>query len=141
VFTSVAGEVVFSTATGYPENSHRPVLRRPDLWCSPLYVVATTVCPVRLYESISSTIESDKIHIAGLVVNYPSTATGTPPSLRRLLKEYNIPGICCGVDTRMLSPRSCAEKGAMLGKIVADRRAPASTNPTTQAQVSPPPDV
>ncbi len=131
-FTSAAGEVVFSTAmTGYPENLTDPSFAGQILVLTTPMVGNYGVPGEDLYESISKIFESDKIHIAGLVVSYYSEEHShwhAAKSLGDWLKEYNIPGIF-GVDTRMLT-KKLREKGAMLGKIVAeDRRAPARPQP------------
>ncbi|TGE23444.1 glutamine-hydrolyzing carbamoyl-phosphate synthase small subunit [Hymenobacter metallicola] len=121
-FTSSAGEVVFSTAmTGYPENLTDPSFAGQILVLTYPMVGNYGVPGEELYESISKIFESDKIHIAGLVVNYYSeehSHWNAAKSLGDWLKEYNIPGIF-GVDTRMLT-KILREKGAMLGKIVAE---------------------
>ncbi|GAB2777390.1 carbamoyl-phosphate synthase small subunit [Hymenobacter luteus] len=121
-FTSSAGEVVFSTAmTGYPENLTDPSFAGQILVLTYPIVGNYGVPGEELYESISRIFESDKIHVAGLVVNYYSEEHShwhAAKSLGEWLAEYNIPGIY-GVDTRMLT-KKLREKGAMLGKIVAD---------------------
>ncbi|GAA3998150.1 glutamine-hydrolyzing carbamoyl-phosphate synthase small subunit [Hymenobacter fastidiosus] len=125
-FTSAAGEVVFSTAmTGYPENLTDPSFAGQILVLTTPMVGNYGVPGEALYESISRIFESDKIHIAGLVVNYYSgehSHWNAAKSLGDWLKEYNIPGIC-GVDTRMLT-KKLRENGAMLGKIVAETDVP-----------------
>ncbi|OGX85775.1 carbamoyl phosphate synthase small subunit [Hymenobacter lapidarius] len=125
-FTSAAGEVVFSTAmTGYPENLTDPSFAGQILVLTTPMVGNYGVPGEELYESISKIFESDKIHIAGLVVNYYSeehSHWNAAKSLGYWLKEYNIPGIC-GVDTRMLT-KKLREQGAMLGKIVAEDDVP-----------------
>ena len=125
-FTSAAGEVVFSTAmTGYPENLTDPSFAGQILVLTTPMVGNYGVPGEDLYESISKIFESDKVHIAGLVVTYYSeehSHWNAAKSLGDWLKEYNIPGIC-GVDTRMLT-KKLREKGAMLGKIVAEDDVP-----------------
>ncbi len=120
-FTSVAGEVVFSTAmTGYPENLTDPSFAGQILVLTTPMVGNYGVPGEELYESISRIFESDKIHVAGLVVNYYSeehSHWNAAKSLGDWLKEYNIPGIC-NVDTRRLT-KQLREQGALLGKIVA----------------------
>jgi len=105
-FNSVAGEVVFSTAmTGYPENLTDPSFAGQILVLTYPIVGNYGVPGEELYESVSKIFESDKIHIAGLVVNYYSeehSHWNAAKSLGDWLKEYNIPGIA-GVDTRMLN--------------------------------------
>jgi carbamoyl-phosphate synthase small subunit len=140
-FTSVAGEVVFSTAmTGYPENLTDPSFAGQILVLTYPMVGNYGVPGEELYESISTIFESDQIHIAGLVVNYYSqehSHWNAAKSLGDWLKEYNIPGIC-GVDTRLLT-KKLREKGAMLGKIVAEDDVPLH-DPNQEnlvAQVSP----
>ncbi|WP_426062193.1 glutamine-hydrolyzing carbamoyl-phosphate synthase small subunit [Hymenobacter sp. B1770] len=124
--TSVAGEVVFSTAmTGYPENLTDPSFAGQILVLTTPMVGNYGVPGEELYESISKIFESDKIHIAGLVVNYYSeehSHWNAAKSLGDWLKEYNIPGIF-NVDTRRLT-KQLREKGAMLGKLVAAEDVP-----------------
>jgi carbamoyl-phosphate synthase small subunit len=141
-FTSAAGEVVFSTAmTGYPESLTDPSFAGQILVLTTPMVGNYGVPGEELYESISAIFESDKIHIAGLVVNYYSeehSHWNAAKSLGDWLKEYNIPGIC-GVDTRMLT-KKLRENGSMLGKIVAEEDIPFH-DPNLDnlvAQVSPP---
>jgi carbamoyl-phosphate synthase small subunit len=125
-FTSAAGEVVFSTAmTGYPENLTDPSFAGQILVLTTPMVGNYGVPGEELYESISKIFESDKIHIAGLVVNYYSeeySHWNAAKSLGDWLVAYNIPGIC-GVDTRLLT-KKLREKGALLGKIVAAEDVP-----------------
>ena len=120
-FTSAAGEVVFSTAmTGYPENLTDPSFAGQILVLTYPLVGNYGVPGEELYKSVSRIFESDKIHIAGLVVNYYSeehSHWNATKSLGDWLKEHNIPGIA-GVDTRLLTKR-LREQGALLGKIVA----------------------
>ena len=141
-FTSAAGEVVFSTAmTGYPENLTDPSFAGQILVLTYPMVGNYGVPGEDLYESISKIFESDKVHIAGLVVNYYSeehSHWNAAKSLGDWLKEYNIPGIC-GVDTRLLT-KKLRENGALLGKIVAETDVPFH-DPNLDhlvAQVSPP---
>jgi carbamoyl-phosphate synthase small subunit len=140
-FTSAAGEVVFSTAmTGYPENLTDPSFAGQILVLTYPIVGNYGVPGEELYESISKIFESDKIHVAGLVVNYYSeehSHWNAAKSLGDWLAEYNIPGIC-GVDTRMLT-KKLREKGAMLGKIVAEQDIPLHdpNQDNLVAQVSP----
>ena len=141
-FTSAAGEVVFSTAmTGYPENLTDPSFAGQILVLTYPMVGNYGVPGEDLYESISRIFESDKVHIAGLVVNYYSeehSHWNAAKSLGDWLKEYNIPGIC-GVDTRLLT-KKLRENGALLGKIVAGDDVPFH-DPNLDhlvAQVSPP---
>ncbi|GAC1604984.1 MAG: glutamine-hydrolyzing carbamoyl-phosphate synthase small subunit [Hymenobacter sp.] len=141
-FTSAAGEVVFSTAmTGYPESLTDPSFAGQILVLTYPMVGNYGVPGEDLYESISTIFESDKIHIAGLVVNYYSeehSHWNAAKSLGDWLREYNIPGIS-GVDTRMLT-KKLRENGSMLGKIVAEEDIPFH-DPNLDnlvAQVSPP---
>ena len=140
-YTSAAGEVVFSTAmTGYPENLTDPSFAGQILVLTTPMVGNYGVPGEELYESVSRIFESDKIHVAGLVVSYYSEEHShwhAAKSLGDWLKEYNIPGIC-GVDTRMLT-KKLREKGALLGKIVAGEDVPLHdpNQDNLVAQVSP----
>jgi carbamoyl-phosphate synthase small subunit len=121
-YTSVAGEVVFSTAmTGYPENLTDPSFAGQILVLTYPLVGNYGVPVDEIKNAISAVFESGRIHISGLVVSYYSEEYNhwnSDQSLGAWLAAHNIPGIS-GVDTRMLT-KKLRENGAMLGKIVAD---------------------
>ena len=88
--------------TGYPENLTDPSFAGQILVLTTPMVGNYGVPGEELYESISRIFESDKIHIAGLVVSYYSeehSHWNVAKSLGNWLKEYTISGIF-GVDTR-----------------------------------------
>ena len=72
-----------------------------------------------LYEVITPKFyESDRIHIAGLIVSnysFEHSHWNAKGSLSDWLKEHKVPGIF-GIDTRELT-KVLREKGCMLGKI------------------------
>ncbi|ODV62991.1 bifunctional carbamoylphosphate synthetase/aspartate transcarbamylase [Ascoidea rubescens DSM 1968] len=120
---SVAGELVFSTnMVGYPESLTDPSFEGQILVLTyPLignYGVPNRSIPDNLIKSLPKYFESNRIHIAGLVVahytedysHYLATS-----SLGDWLKEQNIPAIY-GIDTRALTKhiRDC---GSMLGRL------------------------
>ncbi|MFA5160900.1 MAG: glutamine-hydrolyzing carbamoyl-phosphate synthase small subunit [Elusimicrobiales bacterium] len=118
---SAAGEAVFNTAlTGYPESLTDPSYRGQILVLTyPLAGNYGVPDSARDARGLLEFFESEKIHVAGLVVSDYSAAYShwnARKSLGQWLKEHNIPGLC-GVDTRALT-RLIREKGAMLGKLV-----------------------
>ena len=116
---SGAGEVVFNTAmVGYPESLTDPsykgqilVLTYPLIgnYGSPLHTDT---------EGIPTFLESDKIHISGLIISdysFNYSHWNAAKSLGDWLKEHKIPALY-DIDTRALT-KHIREKGAMLGKI------------------------
>jgi len=121
---SVSGEVVFNTAmTGYPESLTDPSYKGQILTLTyPL--IGNYGVPSDLKESdLFKYLESDQLHISGLIISNYSTEYShwnANRSLGNWLKEYEVPGIF-DVDTRALTKR-LREKGTMLGKIVFDNK-------------------
>ncbi len=120
--SSVAGEVVFNTSmVGYPESLTDPSYKGQILVLT-YPMVGNYGIPYKVMENnLPKFFESDKIHIAGLVINDYSHHYhhwNAEKSLSDWMKEYNIPGIY-GVDTRALTMQ-LREKGTMLGKIVVE---------------------
>jgi carbamoyl-phosphate synthase small subunit len=121
---SIAGEVVFSTAmTGYPESLTDPSYKGQVLVLTyPL--VGNYGVPSDFQENeLFKYLESDRLHISGLVISDYSTEYShwnAGRSLGDWLKEHDVPGIF-DVDTRALTKR-LREKGTMLGKIVFDNK-------------------
>ncbi|KAK9461776.1 uncharacterized protein V1516DRAFT_663483 [Lipomyces oligophaga] len=121
---SVSGEFVFQTGmVGYPESLTDPSYSGQILVCTfPLignYGVPSRESTEPLFPTLPVHFESDKIHVAGLVVgdytedfsHYLATS-----SLGTWLKEQGIPAVY-GVDTRALT-KIIREKGSMLGKVL-----------------------
>ena len=119
----VDGEVVFNTGmVGYPETFTDPSYRGQILVLTyPLignYGVPTDQAP----KNVSQLLESQQIHLRGLVVSEYSPEYShwqAKKSLADMLKKYKIPAIQ-GVDTRALT-QNLREHGVMLGKIVPEQ--------------------
>ncbi len=121
---SAPGEVVFNTGMiGYPESMTDPSYRGQILVLTyPLignYGVVANGREASGGQGLSPAFESDRIHVAGLVV---SSLSGTHShwsardSLQSWMARHGVPGIS-EIDTRALTKRLRA-KGCMLGKIV-----------------------
>lgn len=119
----VAGEIVFNTAmTGYPESLTDPsyegqimVMTYPLVGNYGVPSVGTEA------NGISSYMESDRIHVSGMVVcDYSEEHSHwlSKESLGDWLKREKVPGIT-GIDTRELT-KILREKGVMMGKILID---------------------
>jgi len=130
----IAGEVVFNTGmVGYPE-----------AFTDPSYAGQILVCTYPLIGNYGvpdpSTLESEKIQIAGLVVSEYSenySHHGAKSSLGDWLKKSGVPAVT-GVDTRALT-RKLRERGVMLGQLVQKGGAKKFTDPNKEnlaAQVS-----
>lgn len=119
---SVAGEVVFNTSmTGYPENLSDPSYTGQILVATyPL--IGNYGVPDEVRENgLLKYFESDKMRISALVISdysFSYSHWNSNKSLATWLKENKIPGIY-GIDTRALT-KIIREKGAMLGKIIAN---------------------
>ncbi|KAI3406074.1 URA2 [Candida oxycetoniae] len=120
----VAGEVVFQTGmVGYPESITDPSYEGQILVITyPL--VGNYGVPDREVEdndyfpALPKYFESNRIHIAGLVVAHYTEKYShflAKSSLGQWLKEQNIPAIY-GIDTRALTKR-LREKGSTLGRL------------------------
>lgn len=120
--TPAAGEVVFNTAlVGYPESLTDPSYKGQILTLTyPIIgnygVPQNTEC-----NNISDFLESDEIHVSGLIVSYYSdehSHWNAEKSLGDWLKEFNVPALY-DVDTRALT-KHIREKGSLKGKIIFD---------------------
>lgn len=120
---SVAGEVVFYTAmTGYPESLTDPSYTGQILVATYPMIGNYGVPRDTKQDGLYQFYESDKVHIAGLIVaDYSEEYShwNAMKSLGTWLRENEVPGIT-GIDTRALT-KILREKGSMRGKIVYDR--------------------
>ncbi len=119
---SVSGEVVFSTAmTGYPESLTDPSYSGQILVMTYPLVGNYGVPGDEVENGILKYFESDKIHIAGLIVtdySFEYSHWNAKKSLADWLKAHNVPAMY-GVDTRQLT-KVIREKGVMLGKFAVE---------------------
>ncbi len=117
---SVAGEVVFNTAmTGYPESLTDPSYKGQILVLTyPL--VGNYGAPAEETENgLLKYLESDRIHISGLIVSdysFNYSHWNATNSLGQWLKNNDIPAVF-GIDTRALT-KVLREKGTMLGRLM-----------------------
>lgn len=115
------GEVVFSTAmVGYTESLTDPSYSGQIL-CITFPIVGCYGIPEEGFDEngISLNMESDRIHVRGLVISDYSenfSHWSAVKSLGDWMKEQKIPGIY-GIDTRELT-KVLRDSGAMLGIIV-----------------------
>jgi len=116
---SCAGEVVFNTAmVGYPESLTDPSYKGQILTLTyPL--IGNYGSPLQSNtEGISDFLESDEIHISGLIISdysFNYSHWNAAKSLGDWLKEHKIPALY-DIDCRAIT-KKIREKGAMLGKI------------------------
>ena len=119
---SVSGEVVFNTAMmGYPESLTDPSYSGQILVLTYPLVGNYGVPPRTVRDGVPEFMESDRIHIQGLVVSdysFRNSHWNSAESLADWLRENGVPAIF-GVDTRRLT-KIIREKGVMLGKIVVE---------------------
>jgi len=113
------GEVVFSTGmVGYPQSLTDPSYTGQILvFTYPL--IGNYGIPVAKYNAgIISNLESEKIHVRGVIVSSninDNSHWQSQKTLSEWLCEHKIPGLS-GVDTRQLTQK-LREKGVMLGSI------------------------
>ncbi|MCX6159521.1 MAG: glutamine-hydrolyzing carbamoyl-phosphate synthase small subunit [Ignavibacteriae bacterium] len=123
---SVSGEVVFNTAmTGYPESLTDPSYKGQILILTYPLIGNYGVPSYEFDNLLLKNFESDKIHIAGLVISDYSMDNShwkSHKSLSAWLTENRIPAMY-GVDTRMLT-KIIREKGVMKGKIICENNIP-----------------
>ncbi len=118
--SSVAGEVVFNTAmTGYPESLTDPSYTGQILVATyPLLGNYGVPRPTSAH-GIPEGFESDRIHIAGLIISDYSqrfSHWNAAVSLGQWLHDNQVPALF-GIDTRALT-KTLRESGSMLGKII-----------------------
>ena len=116
---SISGEVVFSTGmVGYPESLTDPSYKGQILALTYPLIGNYGVPADESNNLLSIPFESDKLHLAGLVVSELSKHASHRSATKTLdewLKEQKIPGIC-DIDTRYLTKR-LREHGTMLGTL------------------------
>ncbi|MEX2028575.1 MAG: carbamoyl-phosphate synthase domain-containing protein, partial [Candidatus Curtissbacteria bacterium] len=108
---SVSGEVVFTTGmVGYDQSLTDPSYAGQILTFTYPLIGNWGVPPKNMWES-------EKVHVAGLIISDLTTDPNHWQSTQTLddwLKEEGVPGIY-GIDTRMLTQK-LREHGVMLGK-------------------------
>lgn len=121
--SSAAGELVFQTGmVGYPESITDPSYEGQILVITyPLvgnYGVPDRNLKDEIVESLPRYFESNRIHIAGLVVAHYTEEYShwlAESSLGKWLKEQGVPAVY-GVDTRALT-KHLRDSGSMLGRL------------------------
>lgn len=121
--SGAAGEVVFNTGmVGYPETLTDPSYRGQILVLTYPLVGNYGVPGDERENGVLKYLESDNIHVCGLVISdYSANYShwNAKKSLGEWLQEKGIPGVY-GVDTRELT-KKLREQGTMLGKITSGR--------------------
>ncbi|CCK73600.1 bifunctional carbamoylphosphate synthetase/aspartate transcarbamylase NDAI_0G06170 [Naumovozyma dairenensis CBS 421] len=120
---SCAGELVFQTGmVGYPESITDPSYEGQILVITfPLvgnYGVPDFNLKTKFIESLPKYFESNRIHIAGLVIAHYTEDYShwlAASSLGKWLQKEGVPGIY-GVDTRLLT-KHLRDSGSMLGRL------------------------
>ena len=116
----VDGEVVFNTGmVGYPETFTDPSYKGQILVLTYPLIGNYGVPTDQALKNVSQLLESQQIHLQGLIVSEYSDEYShwqAKKSLADFLKKYKIPAIQA-VDTRALTQK-LREHGVMLGKIV-----------------------
>lgn len=120
------GEVVFNTGmAGYPESMTDPSYRGQILvFTYPLIGNYGVPSEENNIWGFSKNLESEAIHVRGIVVSTPSedfSHFAAASSLSRWMEHHGIPGLA-GVDTRALT-KKLRETGVMLGSIRMDASA------------------
>lgn len=138
---AMAGEVVFNTAmSGYPESLTDPSYQGQILVLTYPLIGNYGVPSLVKENNLLKYYESDKIHIAGLIISeysFESSHWNAWTSLSSWLIDHQIPAIA-GIDTRALT-KALREKGSMPGKIEFPGQETHFADPNTQnlvAQVS-----
>ncbi|MDZ4205316.1 MAG: glutamine-hydrolyzing carbamoyl-phosphate synthase small subunit [Bacteroidales bacterium] len=117
-----AGEAVFNTSmNGYPESLTDPSYRGQILVATYPLIGNYGVPDNRTEDQLPLFLESENIHISGLVVTEYSerySHWNASKSLSDWLTEHQVPGIS-GLDTRMLT-KKIRERGSLLAKIIVE---------------------
>ena len=120
---NAAGEVVFNTAmTGYPESLTDPSYAG-QIMVTTYPLIGNYGVPETGGEPLPKFVESERIHVKGLVVaDYSEKYShwNAKESLSEWLKREKIPAIT-GIDTRRLTIR-LRESGVMKGRIIISER-------------------
>lgn len=128
--TDVYGEVVFNTGmVGYPEGFTDPSYSGQILTLTYPLIGNYGVPSLIQKDNIQSFIESDKIHIRGLIVSSyveNNSHWQSRQTLASWLKSENVPALA-GIDTRTLT-KMLREIGVLKGKIVFDSPASSGIN-------------
>jgi carbamoyl-phosphate synthase small subunit len=116
---AIAGEVVFNTAmSGYPESLTDPSYQGQILVLTYPLIGNYGVPPMIREHNLLKYYESEKIHIAGLIISeysFESSHWNAWNNLSNWLIDNKIPAMG-GVDTRLITKR-LRENGSMPGKI------------------------
>jgi len=117
--TDIDGEVVFNTSmVGYPEMLTDPSYRGQILVLSYPLIGNYGVPSDQIKYDLKEYLESDTIHISGLIItdySHIHNHWASTKSLSEWLKKHNIPAIY-GIDTRAVI-KKLRHEGVMLGKI------------------------
>ncbi len=142
---SVTGEVVFNTGmVGYPEAFTDPSYQGQILVCTYPLIGNYGVPDMQRSDHPLSRLESDRAHIAGLIVSEVSSYANhwdAAMSLPVWLAKEGVPALT-GIDTRSLT-RHLRSKGTMLGKLLIEDEDlplhdPNATNLVAQVSVTQP---
>jgi carbamoyl-phosphate synthase small subunit len=135
---SVAGEVVFNTGmVGYPESLTDPSYSGQILVMTYPLIGNYGVPDGPSVEGLSSSLESEAIHVRGLIVSEYSEAYchwTAVKSLSDWMREGRVPGIS-GVDTRAIT-KKIRERGTMLGRILDGGSCPDFDDPNGRNMVA-----
>ena len=119
---STSGEIVFNTGmVGYPESITDPSYCGQILAFTYPLIGNYGIADFENNNLLSSTFESKKIHLQGVIVSETSadfSHWSASTSLSNWLCDNQIPALG-GIDTRRLT-KKLRERGTMLGKIVKD---------------------
>jgi carbamoyl-phosphate synthase small subunit len=131
--SSVAGEVVFSTAmTGYPESLTDPSYKGQILVSTYPLIGNYGVPNKDVVNGMPLFFESGRIHISALVISdysFEYSHWNASHSLGKWLVDQKVPAIF-GVDTRQIT-KILREYGCMLGKIIIDNQDVAFYDPNS----------
>ncbi|TKB76194.1 MAG: glutamine-hydrolyzing carbamoyl-phosphate synthase small subunit [Nitrospira sp.] len=136
--TSISGEVVFNTGmVGYPESLTDPSYKGQILVLTYPLIGNYGVPLSQAENGVSSTWESDRIQVQGLVVSeYASRYSHwqASQSLGEWLAASGVPALS-GVDTRAITKR-IRDRGTMLGKLLMSGEEVGFCDPNQQNLVS-----